>query len=263
VKLPDVADRVPRPVGRCYGLAVSISSTRSRPSRARPGFDPEKQPVVPVQPLLPLTAQTLQLDFIRCAFDQPLTWQVDPLFADELDVGDPALRSMTRAAVFMPLVQRADGLHVLFTRRTAHLTHHAGQISFPGGRIEAQDADAVAAALRETHEETGIAPQFAHVLGTQPSLRTVTQFVVTPVVGVLREGFRIQANRNEVAEVFEVPLSVLMHPASYQLHRVDLPDSRHRLYFSISWRSYFIWGATAALLRNFYRFLLAAQNRSG
>jgi len=203
----------------------------------------------------------MRLDFIRHAFTQPCVWQVEPIFADVFDAAPLDVQGATRAAVFMPLVQREEGLHVLLTRRTAHLSHHAGQISFPGGRIEAQDADVVAAALRETHEETGIAPQFVRVLGTQPSLLTATGFVVTPVVGVLCEGFQLHANRNEVAEVFEVPLSVLTHPSSYQLHRADLPDSNHRLYFSIAWRSYFIWGATAALLRNFHRFLLAAQNR--
>jgi len=203
----------------------------------------------------------MRLDFIRHAFTQPCFWQVEPIFADVFDASRLDTQGATRAAVFMPLVQREAGLHVLFTRRSAHLSHHAGQISFPGGCIEAQDADAVAAALRELYEETGIAPQFARVLGTQPSLLTATGFVVTPVVGVLCEGFQLHVNRNEVAEVFEVPLSVLTHPSSYQLHRADLPDSSHRLYFSIAWQSYFIWGATAALLRNFHRFLLAVQNR--
>jgi len=249
---------------RCPIVPCSPSLLHNLRPLTRPGFDPEAQAVIPMQPLAPLSAQAMCLDFIRHAFAQPCAWQVEPLFADVFDVNHVDLRGAAHAAVLMPLVQRADGLHVLFTRRTAHLSHHAGQISFPGGRIEAQDADAIAAALRETHEETGIAPQFAQVLGTQPRLLTATQFVVTPVVGVLREGFQVQANHNEVAEVFEVPLSVLTHPSNYQLHRVDLPDEgigRHRLYFSISWRSYFIWGATAALLRNFHRFLLAAQSR--
>jgi len=148
----------------------------------RPGFDPATQPVIPAEPLAPLSEHTLQLDFIRRAFDQALAWQVEPVFADVLDPSALDTQGFTRAAVFMPLVQRKDGLHMLFTRRTAHLAHHAGQISFPGGRIEASDADAIAAALRETHEETGIAPRFAQVLGTQPSMLTATQFFVTPVV---------------------------------------------------------------------------------
>jgi len=227
----------------------------------RSGFDPATQPTVPVEPLAPLTAQALQLDFIRQAFAHPFAWQVEPLFADLFDPSLTELQSAARAAVFMPLVQRKDGLHVLFTRRTAHLAHHAGQISFPGGRIEAHDADAIAAALRETHEETGITPRFAQVLGTQPSLLTTSRFVVTPVVGILQPGFQIRANRDEVAEVFEVPLSVLTDSSSYQLHRTDLPERRQRMYFSIAWEAYVIWGVTAALLRNFHRFLLAAQTQ--
>jgi len=229
----------------------------------QPEFDPQIQPVIPVAPLASLTTRALQLDFIRQAFALPASaWQVESVLGDVFNANHGSLQGIKHAAVFMPLIVRADGLHMLFTRRTEHLSHHAGQISFPGGRIDAQDADAVAAALRETHEETGVAPQFAQVMGIQPSLLTGTQFIVTPVVGVLRAGFQIQANRDEVAEIFEVPLSVLMHPSSYRLHRVDLPDNRHRLYFSITWRSYFIWGATAALLRNFHRFLLAAQNHA-
>jgi len=223
------------------------------------GFSPEAQPVIPIEPLAPLSTQALQLDFIRQAFARPSAWQVEPIFADLFDPPQLNLQGATRAAVFMPLVQREDGLSMLFTRRTDHLAHHAGQISFPGGRIETSDADAIAAALRETFEETGIAPQFARVLGAQPSMLTTTQFVVTPIVGSLQPGFQLHANRDEVAEIFEVPLCVLMHPHSYRLHRIDLPDRTQRLYFSISWRSYFIWGVTAALLRNFHRFLLAAQ----
>jgi len=242
-------------------VSDSPSLLLNRRPLTRPGFDPEAQPVVPSEPLAPLSAQTLNLNFIRQAFVQPSSWQVEPLFEDVFDAGNLNLQGIARAAVFVPLVEREAGLHVLFTRRTAHLSHHAGQISFPGGRIDAQDADATAAALRETHEEIGVAPQFARVLGTHPSLLTGTRFVVTPVVGVLRAGFQIQANQHEVAEVFEVPLSVLTHPSSYQLHRAELPGENYRFYFSISWRSYFIWGATAALLRNFHRFLLAAQEQ--
>jgi len=225
-----------------------------------PGFSPETQPVVPAEALAPLSAQALQLDFIRQAFNRPLIWQVEPVFAGLFDPPPKNLQGLTRAAVFMPLVQRKDGLHMLFTRRTAHLAHHAGQISFPGGRIETHDTDAVAAALRETHEEIGIPPRFVHVLGAQPSMLTTTQFIVTPIVGSLQPGFQMHANREEVAEIFEVPLCILMNPQSYRLHRMDLPARTRRLYFSISWRSYFIWGVTAALLRNFHRFLLAAQN---
>jgi len=230
-------------------------------SRLPPGFVPETQPVVPTPPLAGLKPDTLALDFIRHAFAQPSSWRVEPLFSQAFAASIQHLPDTTRAAVFMPLVQRSDGLHMLFTRRSAHLSHHPGQVSFPGGRIDPQDADAVAAAIRETHEEVGIAPQYAQALGTQPDLLTGTRFVVTPVVGTLREGFQIRPNHDEVAEVFEVPLSVLMDSANYRLHRVTSDAQNFRLYFSITWRSHFIWGATAALLRNFHRFLLAAQQQ--
>lgn len=242
-----------------------MNATPSRPVLVRPlsrsGFDPQRQPLAPVPALAPLLPQALELDFIRQALQQPFDWQVEPLFLDEFDSAILALPDVARAAVLMPLVQRNDGLHVIFTRRADHLSNHAGQVSFPGGRIEPQDADAVAAALRETHEEIGIAPEFLQPIGTQPSLLTASRFIMTPVVGVLRPGYLIQPNHDEVAEVFDVPLRVLMDPASYRLHRVDFTDGAHRLYFSISWQSHFIWGATATLLRNFHRFLLAAQAR--
>jgi len=224
-----------------------------------PSFDPEIQPVVPSQTLAPLDARTLELDFIRQAFAHPPRWQVEPVFADLFEPAQARLHGAVRAAVLMPLVERADGVHLLLTRRAAHLTHHAGQISFPGGQIDASDAHAIAAALRETREETGIAAEFIQVLGTQPSMLTTTRFVVTPVVGTLQPGFQVHANPCEVTEVFEVPLAVLSDPACYRLHRIDLPARPSRLYFSLLWRSRFIWGVTAALLRNFHRFLLAAQ----
>jgi len=225
-----------------------------------PPFDPEIQPVVPSQALAPLEARALTLDFIRRAFTHPPAWQVEPVFADWFNPAHARLPGTARAAVLMPVVQRDNGLHLLLTRRTEHLAHHAGQISFPGGRIEAEDASAVAAALRETQEETGIAPEFAQVLGTQPSMLTTTRFIVTPVVGTLKPGFQVHANPFEVAEVFEVPLAVFSNPACYRLHRIDLPGEPPRLYFSLTWDTHFIWGVTAALMRNFHRFLLAAQD---
>lgn len=163
------------------------------------------------------------------------------------------------AAVFVPLIPGPDGLDVLFTRRASHLNHHAGQISFPGGRIEASDPDPVYAALRETHEETGIEPRYVQLLGTQPALLTTTQYAMTPVVGVLTPGYSLVPNACEVAEIFQVPLSALMDPRLHRLHQVSFPDGGHRHYFSITWQSYFIWGATAALIRNLYHQLAATH----
>jgi len=158
--------------------------------------------------------------------------------------------------VLIPLVMRADGLHVLLTRRTDHLRAHAGQISFPGGRVEPEDGSAVATALRETEEEIGLGAEHIEVIGELPIYTTVTSFAVTPVVALLHPGFELKLDSFEVAEAFEVPLQYLMTPAHHQAHRFQF-DGGERQFLAMPWQDYFIWGATAAMLRNFYRFLRA------
>lgn len=225
-----------------------------------PGFDPRLQPVVPVRQVLqPLLPGTIELAFINSAFHSAVEWQVEPLFVDSFGIDSSNFADVIQAAVFVPLVQRAEGVHVIFTRRASHLYNHGGQICFPGGRIERSDRDAIAAALRETQEEIGVGPEFIQLIGTQPSFLTSTRFTMKPIIGIVRPGFTIKSDATEVAEVFEVPLSVLMDPARHQLHEVCIAGVSHRFYFSISWGSYFIWGATAALIRNFYHYLAAAQ----
>lgn len=226
-----------------------------------PAFDPVIQPVVSTQVLKPLLPESLQLEFIRDAFKLPLNWQVEPVFKNSFQPDFQDNSALRRAAVFVPLVQRPSGLHVVFTRRADHLHDHAGQISFPGGRIEPSDRDEIAAALRETHEEIGISPEYIQLFGTQPVYNTSTRFTMKPVFGALKPGFTVTFDLSEVAEVFEVPLSVLMDPSQHRLHEASIDGlGEHRYYFSISWQSYFIWGATAAVIRNFYHFLAAAQN---
>ncbi len=212
------------------------------------------------QDLLPLEPATIQLDFICSAFNRPVDWQVEPIFTESFNVETLDLEDTIQAAVFFPLVQRPDGLHVIFTRRASHLYDHAGQICFPGGRIEPTDRDAVAAALRETQEEIGVDSKFIQLIGTQPSFLTSTRFTMKPIIGLVQPGFSIHPDKTEVAEVFEVPLSFLMDPGNHRLHRANLPGGGHRYYFSMPWRNYFIWGATAALIRNFYHYLSAAQS---
>ena len=172
-------------------------------------------------------------------------------------------RAPAAASVLVPLVQRDDGLHVLLTQRTDHLHDHAGQISFPGGRAETHDADAVATALRETEEEIGLARRHIEVIGQLPTYTTITHFVVTPVVALVHAPFELALDTFEVAEAFEVPLPYLMTPANHHRHVFEYGgDSRQ--FLSMPWRrpepdgserEFFIWGATAAMLRNLYRFL--------
>jgi len=198
--------------------------------------------------------QALAVDELRRVLQHPGGWPVQlPLNGDTRypgREGPPVL-----AAVLIPLVMRQDGVTVMLTQRTAHLHDHAGQISFPGGRIEETDASPIAAALREAQEETGLAPEWVEVLGTMPVYLTSTGFSVTPVVALVRPGFELVPDAFEVADIFEVPLSFITDPANHRLHRVELPDGRVRRYYSMPWDKYFIWGATAAMLRNLYHLL--------
>jgi 8-oxo-dGTP pyrophosphatase MutT (NUDIX family) len=157
-------------------------------------------------------------------------------------------RAPTPAAVLVPIVDRAEGMTVLLTRRTLHLAHHPGQVSFPGGRLEPGDrGDAVACALRETVEETGLAPQHVRILGRMPDRLTGTGFVVSPVVGLVTPPFTLAPDPFEVAEVFEVPLDFLLDPDNHTLHQPEL-SGRPRPFWAMTWGDTLIWGATAGIL---------------
>ncbi|MCL4799535.1 MAG: CoA pyrophosphatase [Burkholderiales bacterium] len=157
------------------------------------------------------------------------------------------------ASVLVPVVDRDAELSVLFTRRTAHLHDHAGQISFPGGRAE-PDESALDTALRETAEEIGLDPGRVEVLGTLSDYVTVTGYRVTPVVGLVSPPFDLQPDAFEVAEIFEVPLAFLLDPANHQRNRV-VAQGLERQYYAMPYGPYYIWGATAGMLMNLYRFL--------
>jgi 8-oxo-dGTP pyrophosphatase MutT (NUDIX family) len=162
----------------------------------------------------------------------------------------PATRTRIPAAVLIPLVDRADGITVLLTRRTAHLDHHAGQISFPGGRVEDSDADPVAAALRETKEEIGLDPAHIEVLGRLEGYTTITGFAVVPVVGLVHPPFDLRPDPFEVDEVFEVPFSFVLDPANHLRHFREGPDGKPRYFYALPYGPHYIWGATAAMLVN-------------
>lgn len=156
----------------------------------------------------------------------------------------PAFRP---AAVLVPIVERTMGLHVFLTVRAPHLSSHAGQISFPGGRIETTDADIVAAALRETEEETGISPSFITPVGRLGAYETGSAYRIHPVVGVVADGFTAVANPDEVAAIFEVPLDFLLDAANRQI-RSGTWQGRTRQFYAIPYGDYTIWGATAGIL---------------
>ena len=170
----------------------------------------------------------------------------------DLDPGIPAPVGVhTPAAVLVPIVERAEGLTIILTQRTEHLADHAGQVSFPGGRIEDHDADEVAAALRETEEEIGLPRSHVRVVGRLDDYETGTGFLVTPIVGLVRPPFPIERDEFEVAEVFEVPLSFILEPANHEL-RSGVFGGRRRHYYVLPYEDHFIWGATAGMLINLY-----------
>ncbi len=158
---------------------------------------------------------------------------------------------LTPAAVLVPLVQYQDGFTVLLTQRTAELSLHAGQISFPGGRLEESDADAAAAALREAEEETGISPSQVEVLGRLDSYVTITGYKVIPIVGAITPPLNLNPDPVEVADVFEVPLDFFLNPANHQCVKRD-SNGQTRAYYAMSFGDRYIWGATAGMLVNLY-----------
>lgn len=179
----------------------------------RPIIDPEVLPVEGTGAGLPsIDSRLLTPSGLRERFARTLEWSVEPGEARLQEGVDP--RS---AAVLVPLVARETGLTVLLTQRADHLNDHAGQISFPGGRREPYDRDAVATALREANEEIGLAAEPVEILGALPDYLTGTGFCVTPIVGLVHPPFTVQADTLEVAEIFEVPLAFLMSPANHQV----------------------------------------------
>jgi 8-oxo-dGTP pyrophosphatase MutT (NUDIX family) len=157
--------------------------------------------------------------------------------------------TLTLAAVLVPLVKRATELTVLLTQRTQHLADHAGQVAFPGGRIEASDRDPVHAALREAEEEVGLPPDHVCVIGRLDTYITGTGYEITPVVGLVRAPYPMRADPHEVADVFEVPLAFVLDPANHERHSREF-KGRVRSFFVLPYPGRYIWGATAGMLVN-------------
>ena len=160
----------------------------------------------------------------------------------------PEGRKLRPAGVLVACLERPQGVQVLLTKRASHLKHHPGQIAFAGGKQDEDDADVIAAALREAREEIGLDPANVEVLGTLPPHETVTGFLVTPVVARVRAPFVPVPEAGEVDEVFEVPLSHVTDPARFQIQSRRWRGNMRR-YFAVPWGPYYIWGATARILR--------------
>lgn len=220
-----------------------------------PNFDPRTVPVIATDERLPrIAAEHWQLNALQARFERGPLWspefRVEPKFS---------MRAPVHAAVLVPLVMR-EQTTVILTERTAHLSSHSGQIAFPGGKVDPGDVDASAAALREAYEEIGLEARYVQVLGTLPTYTTGSAYIVTPVVALVRAGFTLMPNPDEVADVFEVPLAFLMDPANHRRHSMEW-EGAQREWLSIPYPDpqgeRFIWGATAGMLRNLYRFLSA------
>lgn len=220
--------------------------------------DPRSVPVLGTDGHLPpVSTDRLSASELRQRFRSPPVWQPDFLADHRRPIA-----GTRAAAVLMGIVDRDAGPTMLLTRRAAHLSRHSGQVAFPGGRRDETDESLVFTALREAHEEVGLEPDRVEVLGELPSYVTGTQYCVTPVVALIDPGMRLVPQPDEVESVFEVPLEFLMDPRNHERRQL-ISSEGERQFISMPWRvpgenrEYFIWGATAALLRNLYRMLSA------
>ncbi len=232
-------------------------------SKPLPKFDPRSIPVLGIDDHLEGVApDRLTPAALRARFASPPIWTPEHSVEKKFENREPAA-----AAVLIPLVMR-DELMMLLTQRTTNLSTHSGQVALPGGRTDATDVDAADTALREAHEEIGLPRSHAEVLGSLPIYVTGTAYIITPVVALVTPGFVLAPNPGEVADVFEVPLAYLMNPANHRRHAVEF-DGVLREWLSMPYLDSsvlqdngqsperFIWGATAGMLRNLYRFLSA------
>lgn len=216
-------------------------------------IDPKRLPVDAIAGEPALAAERLEVAWLRERLAHPPRWE--PELPDDLRLRFPDLR---RAAVLVPIVRRPVGLTVLLTQRTEHLTNHAGQVSFPGGRAEEDDSSPIETALRETEEEIGLTRRHVEIIGVLPDHVTASAYIVTPVVGLVTPPFDLTAESNEVADIFEVPLTFLMDGMNHQRMSFDLPDGGgRRSFYAMPYERFFIWGATAGMLRNLFHLLRA------
>ncbi len=217
-------------------------------------FDPRDMTIESIAGEAALDVSRLDADWMRQRFGAPPLWVPETSDEQRLRASDAPY---TPASVLMPIILRDTGPTLLLTQRTAHLHDHAGQVSLPGGRFEASDASAIATALRETEEEVGLHRRHIEVIGTLPDYLTGTGFRVTPVVSLVKPPFGLRADPFEVAEIFEVPMQFLMNGSHHQRRSIEIPAAGRRSFYAMPYDRFFIWGATAGMLRNLYHFLRA------
>ena len=228
---------------------------------APPGFDAQAIPIHEVcSNQIKVPHRHLEPESLKARFQSPPVWQPEitdenrHVIAADIITKRQAAGKVTRAAVLIPLLLKEDGLWVLLTQRTNHLHDHAGQISFPGGRMDAEDQSPNDTALRESEEEIGLDPRRVEIIGHLPQYLTVSGYSVTPVVGLVQAQAEYVLDEFEVADVFEVPLSFLLDPANHQV-RVWQSEQGGRRFYSMPYENRCIWGATAGMLRNLYHLL--------
>lgn len=198
-----------------------------------------------------------KLEASRPPVDPSVAWPVGLTAGSDVALRQYFPKSPVAAAVLVPIVERADGLTVLLTQRSAELRNHAGQISFPGGRVEAADGGPLQAALREAQEEIGLPAEHVQVIGYLPPQLVLTGFWITPVVGFVRPGFGLQLDPGEVQAVFEVPLLYILDPTNHRARERVIGDTTVQVY-DIPFEGRNIWGATAGMLVALQRLLLAS-----
>ena len=228
---------------------------------APPGFNAQAIPIHAVcADEKKVASEFLNPSGLRARFRSPPQWQPEitdenrHVIASDIIAKRQAAGKVTKAAVLIPLLLKQDGLSVLLTQRTNHLRDHAGQISFPGGRMDPQDQSPNDTALRESKEEIGLDPGRVEIIGHLPQYLTVSGYSVTPVVGLVQTQAEYVLDEFEVADVFDVPLSFLLDPANHQV-RLWQSEQGGRRFYSMPYENRFIWGATAGMLRNLYHLL--------
>ena len=226
-----------------------------------PGFDAQAIPIHQVcSDQKKVALEFFEPQALKARLQSPPQWEPEitdenrHVIAADIIARRQAAGKVTRAAVLIPLLLKEDGLSVLLTQRTNHLRDHAGQISFPGGRMDPEDQSPNDTALRESHEEIGLDPGRVEIIGRLPEYLTVSGYSVTPVVGLVQPQAEYVLDEFEVADVFEVPLQFLLDPANHQV-RLWESEQGGRRFYSMPYENRFIWGATAGMLRNLYHLL--------